>query len=161
MKKFFYTSIFLIILSFNSFAQNQQQINNFLIQSFPQYMVDYVLKNSETVAVTEDYAKKNRKQNYQYTNLQGIGYNGSLRIGDTLIVFNDQAFYSNGQKLFMTPIVKQKVAKTHKEPKSPEEKERNREILVKVLNKVPQVLGEVLNKNNTQQTVSDNPTVRY
>jgi hypothetical protein len=161
MKKFFYTNIFLVIISFNSFAQNQQQINNFLIQSFPQYMVDYVLKNSETVAVTEDYAKKHKKQTYQYTDLVGNGYNGSLRIGDTLMVFNDQPFHSNGQKLFMTPIVKQKVAKTQKEPKTEEEKERNRQILATVLNRVPEVLGNVLNRNNTQQTTSDNPTVRY
>ena len=105
MKKFFYIIVFLSSFTTAS-AQTPEQVQSFVISRFPTYMADYVLTHVDTVVVTKKYAKKQKKKVYQYTDLGTMGYQGHIRIGDTLMVFNKEPFYSKGQKLFIVPLVK-------------------------------------------------------
>ena len=145
MKKFFYI-VSILFTSAAASAQDPEQFSVFVRDRFPAYMVDYVFKNIEIVAVDEDYAKQHKKEKYQYSDLKGLGTQNSLRIGDTLLVFNDQPFYSKGQGMYMIPVVEEKVAKQkrQKREKSPEEKQRNQETLARILGTVvPGVINRV------------------
>lgn len=149
MKKFFYI---IVLLSFYSVAnaQTAEQQQYFIIQAFPGYMVGYVLENATQVAVTERYARKH-KQLYQYTDLKESGYQGTVRVGDTLVVFKGTPFYSKGQNLFMVPLDEQRTAKrakAPKQPKTPEQRAQDQQLILTGVNLGTNILGAVLNKRN-------------
>ena len=144
MKKFFKVLSIALFFTTAANAQTPEQKKAFIVQRFPGYMVDYVLQNTESVPVTEKYAKKHKKTVFQYVDLQGNGYQGSVRVGDTLVVFSNQPFYSKGQNLFMAQVVEQKKVKA---PKNLKGKNENAQILGQVASNV---LGVVFNNLGTR-----------
>lgn len=155
MKKFFYIIISLFFVT-NASAQVTDQQKQFIIQTFPGYMPEHVLQNAEVVAVDKKYAKKHDGK-YDHDNLQGAIYQGTLRIGDTVLVFNNRAFYSKGQNVFMRPSLEQKTAKAPKVQKSPEQRAQNAETLSKILQTGAGILnrsaGGGLSNNSSNSTV--------
>lgn len=130
MKKFFYSLVVVCFSFVTADAQVTDQQKAFILQAFPEYMPEYVIQNTEVVAVTTKYTKKH-KTLFQYVELsKGVIYKGSVRIGDTLMVFNGNPFYSKGQGLWMYPIfVQKKIAKVQRAPKSPEQKAQNAQLI--------------------------------
>lgn len=152
MNKFF--SILILSFIFTTTANAQQGISEetkkFIIQTFPGYMPEYVLNNAENIAITEKYARKHDDQ-YQYVDLKGNGYNGSLRVGDTVLVFKHQAFFSKGQMLYMVKIQEQKA---QKQPKTPEQRAQTAQTVNQVITTVANIGGRLLNTNIASNTVN-------
>lgn len=146
MKQFFLVVISLIFSATTVSAQQgglSDKEKVFIMQRFPQYMLEKVLADAELVPVTEKYAKRHDDQ-YIYKDLAGNDYKGVLRVGDTILVFKGKPFFSKGQLRYMDESPKEKVVKV-KQPKSAEEKAANREVLVKgasiLLNTGVSILG--------------------
>lgn len=146
MKKFFYSLVLCLTVATSASAQSTEQ-KQFVINRFPSYMPEYVFANATVVSVDEKYAKKHDNI-YQYVDLEGKGYQGTLRVGDTVLVFKGEAFYSKGQNLFMTPVVVEKVAKAPKmpkPPKSPEQKAKDVETFKQILQTGTNILTRRVN----------------
>ncbi|MBP6857731.1 MAG: hypothetical protein KBC11_00840 [Candidatus Pacebacteria bacterium] len=140
MKKFFYI-LFIVVLSVTFANAQTVEQKSFIAQIFPSYMPEYIFQNSEIIPVDEAYAKEHKKDIYWHNDLKGSLYQGKVRVGDTLFVFNGQPFFSKGQNVFMNPVEKEKTVKTKKvkapkapkQPKSQEQKQQEKEVLVKII----------------------------
>ncbi len=127
MKQFFATiiSLFLVTTTLHAQQSLSDKEKQFIIQRFPNYMLEYVLANAEEVPVTEKYAKRHDDQ-YIYTDLAGNPYAGKLRVGDTILVFKGKPFFSKGQLRYIDEAPKEEVVK-QKRQKSLEEKKQNQQ----------------------------------
>lgn len=123
------------------------RVQTFIRDRFDKYMVDYVWQHAVVVPVDQNYFSDHKKETYLYSDLKGGGTKNGLRIGDTILVFNGQPFYSIKQGMYMMPFVEEKTVKhkrAKREPKSPEEKQRNQETFVRILGTVaPGVINKV------------------
>ncbi len=165
MKLFISILVSLITFTANVNAQATVEQKSFLAQIFPKDMPDHVLKNTEIVPVTKKYVKKHNEV-YLHDDLKGKVYQGYVREGDTLLVFNGQPYFSAGQNLFMTPVVEQKVAKQKKMPKTAEQRQQTNQVVGQVVNTVLNVGLNVLGQttgvgvgNNSGYFQSSNPTI--
>lgn len=150
MKKFFYITI-ITLFSATASAQISDQGKRFIINTFPDYMPEYVLKNAEIVSVDGHYAKKHKKHVYSYTDLQAVVYQGPLRIGDSILVFNGKPFYSKGQNLFMASADEQKTAKV-KTPKTAEERQQSQQVAGEIINGIIKTGARVLMNKSYSNT---------
>lgn len=146
MKLFFSITISLLLAVTTLHAQPSgpsDKEKQFIIQRFPNCMLEYVLANAEEVPVTEKYAKRHDDQ-YIYTDLAGNPYPGKLRVGDTILVFKGKPFFSKGQLRYIDEAPKEEVVK-QKRQRSPEEKKQNQELILQgasvLLNAGTRILG--------------------
>lgn len=143
MKKFFY--IVLILFSFTSaFAQTPptiEQAKAFAAQRFLTYMPDYVLANRKDTVITEQYVADHPGL-YQYIDLQGKISKGYIRVGDTLVSFKNEPFYSRGENQFIMGSVPEEP-KISKRAIRKAEKQARKEATVQRSQRVPARIGSM------------------
>ncbi len=122
----------IIILSISSIAKAQQmqidpEVRKLFLRIYPNATAEYVFANAKKISVT-DMRKKQTEKEYMY--LKGDeSYKGQLHNGDTVMVFDNKAFFSFTDACYLTQVEKQKEPKAQKPKLSPEERQQNREVL--------------------------------
>ncbi len=154
MKKIFFFLLLVITVCSNSFAQQlDKNFEAFLLQKFPEYLPSYVVANATQVAVT----KKMTKRKYNLFDIKKDAWTqGKLRIGDTVVVFNDKPFFAIKQRMFIGLKVGKEKNKTsriaQKTPRAPRQRKPLDPQVVQVgVQFSQQVLSGVLWKIQTRQ----------
>lgn len=89
-----------VLLSFTTtFAQQGKTVGQHLFDMFPKEMPEYIRQNSKKVPVT----KKLQKEQYRFFN-QDTSFIGSLRLGDTVLIYDNQPWLSLVTRYMIEPV---------------------------------------------------------
>lgn len=109
MKKIFFTSFFAILVFTVSAQQIDKTLENFLLGKFPEYLPSHVAAHAKVVPVTK---KDTKKTYYLFDTKTSTWSSGKLRIGDSVVVFNNKPFLTISQRLFVGDEISKQSNKT-------------------------------------------------
>ncbi len=156
MKLFISILVSLIIFATSVNAQLAKDKRDLLIQLFPNATPEFVVKEAKLQPVDEDFIKKQKNKSYQYL---ATSYKLGVLKGDTVLVYDNQPFYSLNQSSFMFPVIEQKVKKAPKQKRAPrtaEQKQQDQQMVSQGVNILTNIiLPTVLKRNNVSYAGSN------